>query len=188
MQWRKRPTGVKSGFGDPLKYLISRTAPLDQYMAPRLRIQIDDLSGKAIADFLEEHIEEMKAVSPPESKHALDLDSLRKPQITFWTVHIDASLVGCGALKELCQQHGEIKSMRSAKSQRGKGIASTLLKHIIQEARTRNYTRLSLETGSMPFFEPARCLYRKFGFKSCQPFSNYKKDANSVFMTLHLRP
>ncbi len=151
-----------------------------------MEIKIDDLSGKEIAGFLDEHIKDMKAVSPPESKHALDLEGLRKPDITFWTVWDKGELIGCGALKELEGAHAEIKSMRTAVSCRGKGVASKLLDHILKEARQRRYHRLSLETGSMPFFKPARALYTKFGFKHCKPFSTYKEDPNSVFMSLEL--
>ncbi|MGL4618222.1 GNAT family N-acetyltransferase [Chroococcidiopsis sp.] len=147
-----------------------------------MEIKIDDLSGSEIADFLEEHIREMKSVSPPESKHALDLAGLRKPEITFWTVWDDGRLIGCGAMKELDTSHAEIKSMRTTASCRGKGIASMLLQHILNEAKLRGYRRISLETGSMPFFEPAHNLYKKYGFKNCAPFSKYKEDPNSVFM------
>ena len=139
--------------------------------------------GAEIANFLQEHITEMKAVSPPESKHALDLDKLRTPEITFWTVWRDRNLVSCGAIKELSTEHAEIKSMRTKVAYRGKGIASMLLQHILQEAKRRGYRRISLETGSMAFFEPARNLYTKHGFKYCLPFSTYKEDPNSVFMT-----
>lgn len=152
-----------------------------------MRITIDDLSGKEIADFLEEHINEMKAISPPESKHALDLEGLRKPEITFWTIWDQQTLVGCGAIKELDARHAEVKSMRISSSLKRKGIASRLLQHILNEAENRAYNRLSLETGSMPFFEPARKLYAKFGFHCCAPFSSYKADPNSVFMTKELQ-
>lgn len=148
-----------------------------------MKIIIDDLSGTKIAEFLAEHIKDMKAVSPPESKHALDLEGLRKPEITFWTVWDGQNLIGCGALKELDDMHGEIKSMRTASAYRQKGVASMLLQYIISQAKLRGYRRLSLETGAMPFFEPARKLYAKFGFEYCPPFSNYKEDPNSVFMT-----
>ncbi|HSP64333.1 MAG TPA: GNAT family N-acetyltransferase [Pyrinomonadaceae bacterium] len=151
-----------------------------------MKIVIDDLSGPEIAEFLEEHIRDMKSVSPPESKHALDLDGLRKPEITFWTVWDDGKLVGCGALNELDEQHGEIKSMRTSTSHKQRGIASLLLQHMIDVARQRSYRRLSLETGAMPFFEPARRLYAKFGFRPCPTFANYKEDPNSVFMTQEL--
>ena len=152
----------------------------------KVEIRLDDLCSVQITNFLEEHIREMKAVSPPESKHALNLKGLRKPEITFWTVWNDTSLVGCGAIKELNTEHAEIKSMRTKAACRGKGIASMLLLHILQQAKSRGYRRLSLETGSMPFFQPARNLYLKHGFNYCLPFSTYKEDPNSVFMTKNL--
>jgi len=151
-----------------------------------VRIIFDDLSGPEIADFLEDHIRDMKAFSPPESKHALDLDGLRKPEITFWTIWESQILAGCGAINELDAQHAEIKSMRTAPAYKRRGVASMLLAHIIDEAKRRRYRRLSLETGSMPFFEPAHRLYAKFGFERCGPFANYKEDPNSVFMTMQL--
>ncbi len=151
-----------------------------------LRISVDDLSNPEIAVFLEEHIKDMKAVSPPESKHALDLEGLKEPEITFWSVWDRATLIGCGAIKKLDAEHAEIKSMRTAAPYRGNGIASKLLQHIINEAKQRGYRRLSLETGSMSYFEPARTLYKKFGFTYCAPFSTYQEDANSVFMTKEL--
>jgi putative acetyltransferase len=151
-----------------------------------MRIVVDDLTSEAIARFLEEHIRDMRSVSPPESKHALDLDGLRKPNITFWSV-LDGDLIaGCGALKELDAQHGEVKSMRTAASHRGHGIGAMMLQHIIEEARRRGYIRLYLETGAMPFFTPARRLYARHGFVPCAPFADYKEDPNSVFMTLAL--
>ena len=152
----------------------------------KLIIKIDDLTGADIADFLVEHINEMKDVSPPESKHALDLDGLRKPDITFWRVWHQDNLVGCGAVRELDRGHGEIKSMRTARGNRGRGIASAMLGHILTEAKARGYRRLSLETGSMPYFAAARSLYLKFGFQACAPFADYSADPNSVFMTLEL--
>ena len=147
-----------------------------------MEIKIDDLSGDEIANFLEEHISDMQSISSPESKHALDLDGLRKPDITFWTVWENNVLVGCGAIKELSATHGELKSMRTSKESRGKGVASHLLGHIISEACGRGYQRLSLESGSMDYFIPAHALYERFGFNYCPPFSNYKEDPNSVFM------
>ncbi|NUM55170.1 MAG: GNAT family N-acetyltransferase [Candidatus Hydrogenedentes bacterium] len=149
-------------------------------------IRIDDLDGPEIAAFLEEHLNEMRAISPPESVHALDLEKLRRPEITFWTVWDDNALIGSGALKELDADHGEIKSMRTAKAYKQKGIASALMNVMLDEARKRRYRRLSLETGSMAFFEPARRLYSKFGFVYCAPFADYVEDPNSVFMTMEL--
>ena len=151
-----------------------------------MNIVVDDLSSQEIADFLQQHLEDMRSTSPPESKHALDLDGLRQPDISFWSVWDEGQLVGCGALKELSALHGEIKSMRTSATCRGKGVASFILQHIIETARGRGYQTLSLETGSMAFFEPARRLYHKFGFVLCPPFASYTEDPNSVFMTKRL--
>lgn len=125
----------------------------------------------------------MRAISPPESVHALDLDGLRRPEITFWTAWSGNALLGCGALKELSPDHGEVKSMRTARAHRRGGVARAMLAHIVAEARRRGYERLSLETGSMAEFAPARALYERFGFGYCGPFAGYVDDPNSVFMT-----
>lgn len=151
-----------------------------------MEIAVDDLSGEDIAAFLGEHMDDMVAVSPPESRHALDLDSLRTPDITFWTMRDGEGVVACGALKALSADHGEIKSMRTSHAYRGRGIASLMLDHIIDEAKTRGYRRLSIETGSMDFFKPAHALYAKHGFEPCPPFAGYREDPNSIFMTLEL--
>jgi putative acetyltransferase len=124
--------------------------------------------------------------SPPESVHALDLDGLRAPDITFWSVWSDRTLVGCGALRQLSSEHGEIKSMHTVADHRGKGVAAALLTHILGEARSRRYRRVSLETGTMEGFAPARALYTRFGFRPCPPFGAYREDPNSVCMTLDL--
>jgi putative acetyltransferase len=121
-----------------------------------------------------------------ESKHALDLDDLRKPEITFWSIMDGSALVGCGAIKRLDASHAEVKSTRTAPARRGDGIAVMLLKHIMIEAKRMGFTRLSLETGSYEFLLPARKLYEKFGFDYCGPFADYQGDPNSVFMTRHL--
>jgi putative acetyltransferase len=146
-----------------------------------MKIIVDDLIGPEIAEMLEEHIRDMRSVPPPESKHALDLDGLRKPEITFWTIWNGKELAGCGALKELDSRLGEIKSMRTSPRFQRRGIGSMMLCHIVDEAKRRNYVRLSLETGSMKYFEPARKLYEKFGFVECAPFADYAQDPNSVF-------
>jgi putative acetyltransferase len=151
-----------------------------------MEIKLDDLCGIEIAEFLREHISEMKSVSPPESKHALDLEGLKHPDISFWTVWDGDCLVGCGAIKALDADHAEIKSMRTKASYRGQGVASMLLRHILATAQSRGYQRISLETGSMPFFNPARHLYARNGFHYCEPFATYKEDPNSVFMTREL--
>ena len=151
-----------------------------------MKVQIDDLSGPEIAELLREHLRGTAKVSPPESRHAQDLDRLRKPDITFWSVWEGKALAGCGALKELDPGHGEIKSMRTAQAHLRKGVATMLLQHITAEAKRRGYRRLSLETGSMAYFDPAQKLYSKFGFKKCAPFASYIEDPNSIFMTKEL--
>lgn len=139
-----------------------------------------------MASLLNEHILSMREHSPLESKHALDLEGLRKPDITFWSAWQDGELVGCGALQELTNHHGEIKSMRTSSAHLRKGVARKLLLHIIEEAKQRGYRRLSLETGTMKAFEPARRLYLNLGFQYCKPFSEYIDDPNSAFMTREL--
>jgi putative acetyltransferase len=151
-----------------------------------MQIKIDDLSGPEIRALLEEHLRNMHEISPPESVHALDLTKLRQPDITFWTVWSGTELLGCGALRELDSKHGEVKSMRTSLAHRRNGVARAVLEHIIREARSRAYARLSLETGSMKEFEPARNLYASFGFTYCAPFAEYTDDPNSVFMTTTL--
>ena len=152
-----------------------------------MQIKLDDLTGPEIRALLEEHLRSMYELSPPESVHALDLDGLRRPDVTFWTVWAGGELLGCGALRELTARHGEIKSMRTALAHRRKGAAKAVLRHIIDEAGRRNYERLSLETGAMKAFEPAQKLYASFGFAFCPPFGDYVQDPNSVFMTMRLR-
>lgn len=149
-------------------------------------IKPDDLTHPDVAELLADHLREMRVHSPPESVHALDLDALRKPDITFWTIWSGAELVGCGALKELEPEYGEIKSMRTAPEFRGQGAGKSMLRHILNEAHKRGYKRLSLETGSMTAFEPARRLYESHGFEYCEPFADYILDPHSVFMTKKL--
>ncbi|QJY50312.1 GNAT family N-acetyltransferase [Pseudonocardia broussonetiae] len=128
----------------------------------------------------------MRATSPPESVHALDLDGLRDPAITVWTVVEDGAVVGCGALKVLEPGHAEIKSMRTAASHQGRGIGTAVLRHLLAEARARGLHRLSLETGTQEFFAPARALYARHGFVPCPPFAGYTDDPNSAYLTLEL--
>lgn len=148
-----------------------------------MKIKRDDLTGSQVIELIREHLQGMVKNSPKESIHALDLDALRKPEITFWSAWDGEELLGCGALKELNDQHGEVKSMRTSSAHLRKGVARQVLQHIIEVAKQRGYQRLSLETGSMDAFEPARKLYASLGFHFCQSFSDYKVDPNSVFMT-----
>lgn len=149
-------------------------------------IREDDLRGPEVAALLRAHLDQMADQSPPESRHALDLDGLRTADVTFWCAWDGPAPLGCGALKELDPRHGEIKSMHTSAVQRGRGVAAKILTHIIDAARARGYRRLSLETGSMAAFAPARALYERFGFAYCAPFADYRDDPNSVFMTLAL--
>ncbi len=151
-----------------------------------MNIQIDDLKGPEIYELLHEHLQSVKLYSPPESIHALDIEALRKPEITFWTAWESGELLGCGALKELDSQHGEIKSMRTSSLHLRKGVAKALLNQILEEAKRRGYGRLSLETGSAEAFAPAWALYAGFGFRYCGPFGDYVEDPYSVFMTREL--
>lgn len=151
-----------------------------------MQIRLDDLKGVEIIELLREHLRCMERISPPESRHALNLEGLRKPDITFWSIWDGDDLAGCGALKELDAGHGEIKSMRTAYAFQRRGVAAEMLRHLIAEASRRGYRRLSLETGAMDYFDPARKLYASFGFTRCGPFGSYREDPNSVFMTMKL--
>ena len=153
-----------------------------------MKILEDGLSSPAIADLLREHLGDMNAITPPESVHALDLEALRAPEITFWSAWERDELLGCGALKELDARTGEIKSMRTARAHRRNGVGARILEHIIRAARRRAYDCLHLETGSMEAFAPARALYRRHGFAYRGPFADYVEDPNSVFMTKTLQP
>jgi putative acetyltransferase len=148
-----------------------------------MRIRKDDLTDPRVAEFLTEHLRDMARHSPPESIHALDLDGLRRPEITFWTAWDGDELLGTGALKELDPKHGEVKSMRTAPAHWREGVGAAMLSHILEEASSRGYARVSLETGSMAAFAPAHAMYEKFGFRRCGPFADYVEDPNSVFMT-----
>ena len=149
-------------------------------------IKIDDLSGEKINELIRTHLAGMAENSPPESIHALNVEKLKQPNITFYSAWEGDELLGCGALKELTATHGEIKSMRTAEKQVRKGVARAILQHLLNEAKTRGYTKVSLETGSMDAFLPARRLYETFGFTYCEPFDQYTDDPNSKFMTLNL--
>ena len=151
-----------------------------------MQIEIDDLTRPEIHALLNEHLHSMHALSPPESVHALDLERLRAPSITFWSAWEDGQLLGCGALKELDPAHGEVKSMRTSNARRRSGAGRAILAHIIEVAKARGYQRLSLETGAVDAFKPAQTLYESVGFSRCGPFGDYVQDSFSVFMTLRL--
>ena len=144
------------------------------------------LDDPDVLALLREHLQGMADHSPPESIHALDVEGLKAPGITFWTMRDGREVLGCIALKRLDERHGEIKSMRTASAHLRKGVGAALLEHLLAEARRRGYERLSLETGSGPGFEAAHALYRKFGFVECGPFADYREDPFSRFMTILL--
>jgi putative acetyltransferase len=152
-------------------------------MHATMEIAIDDPARPDVRALLAEHLADMHATSPAESVHALDVAGLLVLEVTFWTARAAGALLGCGALKELDPDHGEVKSMRTADAARGTGVATAILRHLLDEAATRGYTRVSLETGSQEFFEPARRLYVRHGFAECGPFGDYSPDPNSVFLT-----
>lgn len=147
-----------------------------------LQIREDDLTGQAIANLIQEHLNLMCEVTPAATMYSLDLGSLRSPEITFWSAWQNNTLYGCGALKAIDASSGEIKSMHTAKAYRRQGIATTMLEHIIHQAQRRNYTQLYLETGAIPAFAPARALYERHGFEYRGPFGEYRDDPDSAFM------
>lgn len=151
-----------------------------------LRIIEDDLGGEAIAGLLRFHLEGMQRWSPPGSVHAMPIARLRQPDVTFWSGWDGSELAGCGALKELAPAHGELKSMRVAPAYLGKGVGRALLLHLLAEARSRGYARVSLETGRPEPFHPAQNLYRAHGFIECPPFADYVADDFSLCMTREL--
>ncbi|WP_461172662.1 GNAT family N-acetyltransferase [Arthrobacter sp. Z1-9] len=156
-----------------------------------ISIDRDNPARGDVHQLLSEHLADMYATSPAESVHALDPSALSAPSITFWTAREHGNLLGCGALKLLdappgAAADGEIKSMRTAASARGRGVATLMLRHILDDARARNLGRLYLETGTEDYFAPARRLYARNAFTECPPFAGYALDPNSVFMELRL--
>jgi putative acetyltransferase len=148
-----------------------------------LRFHEDDLSAAPIRALIARHLEGMRESSPPESVHALDVDALRRPGVTFWSVWLGDALAGCGALKQLDARRGELKSMRVADAFLGRGVGKAMLLHLMDEARARGMSSLWLETGSSPAFVPALKMYEAAGFQRCGPFEDYVHDPFSVFMT-----
>ena len=151
-----------------------------------VRIELDDPGRDDVRALLERHLAFAHEHSPPEDVHALDLDGLRAPEVSFYSVRVDGALVGVGALKELDATHGELKSMHTAMEVRGRGVGRAMVDHLLAEARRRGYRRVSLETGSNEPFVPARSLYQRVGFVECEPFADYELSDFSTFMTLDL--
>ena len=151
-----------------------------------MEFRLDDLSGEEVRELLRLHLASALQHSPPESVHALDVDGLRRPGVTFWSCWRNGELLGCCALKDLDGTHGEIKSMRTAPRHERQGIGARMLEHLLAQAHARGYRRLSLETGSAEAFAPARRLYERHGFEYCGPFGDYAEDPWSRFMSLRL--
>jgi putative acetyltransferase len=139
-----------------------------------------------VNELLIKHFIELRSVSPEDSCHVLDIAGLKDPLIKFWSLWENNQLMGSGALKFLDKEHGEFKSIRVNDKFRNKGCGLKVIKHLIGEAKKLRIKKLSLETGAGEFFVPARKLFDKCGFKDCEPFSNYKKNVNSVYMSLFI--
>lgn len=153
---------------------------------PNGEIAIDDPRAADVRDLLERHLAFTNAQSPPEDVHALDVAGLLDPAVTFFSFRSAGELLGVGALKRLDERHAEVKSMHTAQAARGRGVARAILLHLLAVARERGYHRVSLETGSMAAFAPARTLYATAGFITCGPFGDYRPSGYSTFMTLSL--
>jgi putative acetyltransferase len=149
-------------------------------------ISIDDPQAADVRALLRRHLDFANTHSPPEDVHALDVAGLLDPAITFYGFRLNGELLAVGALKRLDQEHAELKSMHTAKEARGRGIGRTMLENLIGVARERGFHRVSLETGSMAAFAPARAMYTKAGFTECAPFGDYFPSPNSICMTLPL--
>lgn len=143
-----------------------------------------DLDDPSLAAFLQAHLDDLEPTAPPESRHALDLAGLRSPAVRMWVAHDEGRIVGTGALVAIAPGHEEIKSMRTDPACRGRGVARRLLGFMLDDARARTVRQISLETGSMEFFAPARALYSSVGFTECGPFAGYGDDPHSTYMTL----
>lgn len=148
-----------------------------------LKVKVDDLADGAVAKLLQQHLEEMRRYSPPESIHALDVAALTQPSLTFWSAWVGGDLAGCGALKQMDASQSEIKSMRTSKQYLRRGVAAQLLECMLAEAKARSYQTVSLETGTDDAFIPARKLYERFGFTECGPFGDYSLDPFSTYYT-----
>jgi putative acetyltransferase len=152
-----------------------------------MRIVAGDLNNSQVRALLQHHVATARAETAPGSAHALDLEDLNASDVNFWAAWDGDALVAVGALKRLSNDHGEVKSMHTAQASRRRGVGTAMLLHIVEAARAMGLSRVSLETGSWPYFLPAREFYKRHGFHECPPFGEYVPDPNSVFMTLELR-
>jgi putative acetyltransferase len=153
---------------------------------PKVEIDIDDPNAEDVRELLRRHLEFARANTPPEDIHALDVDQLADPALTFYSYRRDGQLLAVGALKQLDGRHAELKSMHTVAAARGHGIGRAMVEHLVGAARDHGFSRVSLETGSTPAFEPARSLYTQAGFTPCGPFGDYPPGRGNTFMTLAL--
>lgn len=151
-----------------------------------LTITEDDLAAEDVRALIAFHLSGMHAESPACKVHALPLEKLRQPGVTFYAARVNGTLAAIGAIKHLDETHGELKSMRAAPEWRGKGVGEAMLQHLLGVARGRNYARVSLETGRTEAFAPAVALYRKYGFANCEAFADYVVDDFSQCLSLVL--
>jgi putative acetyltransferase len=152
----------------------------------RREISIEDPRYGDVRALLERHLVFARGQVPPEDAHALDIDELADPAVSFYALRVDGEPLAVGALKPLDDHHAELKSMHTAESARGRGLGRAMLFHLLEVARDRGFTRVSLETGAVRAFAPARSLYASAGFTECAPFAEYKESPNSTYMTLRL--
>jgi putative acetyltransferase len=153
-----------------------------------LVIAIDDPRADDVLELLDAHWAHSQAFTPPAYRFALDVDGLTDPAVTFFSARRDGVLLGIGALKQLDDAHGELKSMHTRESARGQGVGRAIAEHLLAVAAARSYQRVSLETGAMAEYAPARALYTKVGFTPCEPFADYTASSYSVYMTVTLEP
>jgi putative acetyltransferase len=152
----------------------------------KLEFRTADPLDEDVSGLVRLHLEFGRASSPSEDAHALEVDELLDPSIVLFTAHSDDEILAVGALKEIDDDHAEVKTMHTVERARGRGVGRAMLDHLLAEARRRGYRRVSLETGSMDVFAPARSLYRRAGFSPCDSFGDYRPSPNSVYMTLGL--
>jgi putative acetyltransferase len=153
---------------------------------PEGEISIDDPRAGDVRALLERHLAFANTHSPPEDVHALDLDGLLDPAITFFSFRSDGRLLAVGAIRRLDESHAELKSMHTAEEARGQGIGRAMVDHLLGVARERGFRQVSIETGTMEAFAPARALYAGVGFETCGPFGEYFYSPNSTCMTMWL--
>ena len=158
----------------------------DDLQRPGCEITVADPRSGEVRGLLERHLAFAYGEVPPEDRHALDPDGLADPAVTFYGLRVEGELLAVGALKSLGDGHGELKSMHTAQAARRRGLGRAMLDHLLCVARERGFRRVSIETGSMQAFAPARSLYASAGFTVCEPFDDYRPSSNSTFMTLDL--